>query len=60
MQTGSASGMILFEKYIEDLVRKGKVSAHDAKTFLGKDGDATVAGSGGGTKAGSGGTTKVG
>ncbi|MNS85341.1 Twitching mobility protein [compost metagenome] len=35
MQTGSSSGMILFEKYIEDLVRKGKVSAADAKTFLG-------------------------
>lgn len=35
MQTGSAHGMILFEKYIEDLVKKGKVSATDAKTFLG-------------------------
>jgi twitching motility protein PilT len=43
MQTGSASGMILFEKYIEDLVKKGKVSAHDAKTFLGKDSDMTAA-----------------
>lgn len=51
MQTGSSSGMILFEKYIEDLVRKGKVSAHDAKTFLGKEGDTTVA-SPGGTKVG--------
>jgi len=50
MQTGSSSGMILFEKYIEDLVRKGKVSAHDAKTFLGKEGDTTIAGPGGGTK----------
>lgn len=37
MQTSSSSGMILFEKYIEDLVRKGKVSAADAKTFLGKE-----------------------
>lgn len=37
MQTSSSSGMILFEKYIEDLVRKGKVSASDAKTFLGKE-----------------------
>ncbi len=36
MQTGSASGMILFEKYIDDLVKKGKVSPNDAKTFLGK------------------------
>lgn len=35
MQTGAAHGMVLFEKYIEDLVRKGKVSAADAKTFLG-------------------------
>lgn len=37
MQTGSRSGMILFEKYIEDLVKKGKVSTADAKMFLGKD-----------------------
>ncbi len=43
MQTGSSSGMILFEKYIEELVKKGKVSAHDAKTFLGKESDTTVA-----------------
>mgnify|MGYP006257633963 CR=1 FL=1 len=44
MQTGSSQGMILFEKYIEDLVRKGKVSAADAKTFLGQagGGDTTV------------------
>jgi twitching motility protein PilT len=52
MQTGSSSGMILFEKYIEDLVRKGKVSASDAKTFLGKDTDTTMIGSGGNTKVG--------
>ncbi len=38
MQTGAAHGMILFEKYIEDLVKKGKVSATDAKTFLGSAG----------------------
>lgn len=37
MQTGSSNGMILFEKYLEELVKKGKVSATDAKTFLGKD-----------------------
>lgn len=49
MQTGSSAGMILFEKYIEDLVRKGKVSANDAKTFLGKDSDTSIA-SHGGTK----------
>jgi twitching motility protein PilT len=46
MQTGSASGMILFEKYIDELVKKGKVSAHDAKTFLGKDTETTIAGQG--------------
>ena len=38
MQTGAAHGMILFEKYIEELVKKGKVSANDAKTFLGSAG----------------------
>jgi twitching motility protein PilT len=55
MQTGSSQGMILFEKYIEDLVRKGKVSAADAKTFLGQSSAdtavQTMAG-GGKTKAG--------
>jgi twitching motility protein PilT len=35
MQTGSAHGMILFEKYIDDLVKKGKVSQADARSFLG-------------------------
>jgi twitching motility protein PilT len=54
IQTGSSSGMVLFEKYIEDLVRKGKVSVADAKTFLGQagGGDTTVQGTvAGGTKA---------
>ncbi len=37
MQTGAASGMILFEKYIDDLVKKGKVAPNDAKTFLGRN-----------------------
>jgi twitching motility protein PilT len=37
IQTGSSSGMVLFEKYLEDLVKKGMVSAADAKTFLGKE-----------------------
>lgn len=49
MQTAQNQGMILFEKYIEDLVRKGKVSSQDAKTFLGQGSEtiiqqATVAG----------------
>ncbi|QDK47237.1 type IV pilus twitching motility protein PilT [Bdellovibrio sp. HCB185ZH] len=52
MQTGSSQGMILFEKYIEDLVRKGKVSAADAKTFLGQSsGGDTAIQAGPGTKA---------
>jgi twitching motility protein PilT len=41
MQTGTASGMILFEKYIDDLVKTGKISAADARTFLGKDTEVT-------------------
>jgi twitching motility protein PilT len=42
IQTGSSQGMILFEKYIEDLVKKGKVSASDAKTFLGTGAETTT------------------
>lgn len=53
MQTGAAQGMILFEKYIDDLVKKGKVSSQDAKTFLGTSTEnSTVAGTGMGTVAG--------
>lgn len=37
MQTGGAQGMVLYEKYVEDLVKKGLVSAADARIFLGKD-----------------------
>jgi twitching motility protein PilT len=36
IQTGSRYGMVLFEKYLEDLVKKGQVNPKDAKTFLGK------------------------
>jgi len=39
IQTSSRQGMVSFEKYIEDLVKKGKVSPADAKTFLAKDTD---------------------
>lgn len=39
---GSGTGMVLFEKYIDDLVRKGKVSVNDARSFLGKDTDTMV------------------
>lgn len=52
MQTGHASGMVLFEKYIDDLVKTGKVSAADARTFLGKDTDVTSASKNAMTKAG--------
>ena len=37
MQTSAAQGMVLYEKYLDDLVKKGLVTAADAKTFLGKD-----------------------
>lgn len=43
MQTGQSSGMILFEKYVDDLVKTGKVSAADARSFLGKDTEVTMA-----------------
>ncbi len=41
IQTGSKSGMILFEKYIDDLVKKGKVSKTDAMSFLGGEENTT-------------------
>lgn len=41
LQTGTSLGMITFEKYIEDLVKKGKVSSADAKTFLGKENESS-------------------
>lgn len=43
IQTGSSAGMVSFEKYVDDLVRKGKVASNDAKLFLGKDTDSTTA-----------------
>ncbi len=54
MQTSTSSGMVLFEKYIEDLVKKGKVSPADAKSFLGKESEAKdpTKATGMGTKAG--------
>lgn len=61
MQTGQNQGMILFEKYIEDLVRKGKVSQADAKTFLGHgSGETSVTAQGGSLASNMGGKTKVG
>ena len=38
MQTGKGQGMMRFENYIEDLVRKGQISKQDAQMFLGKTG----------------------
>lgn len=37
IQTGAAHGMVLYEKYVDDLVKKGLVTMADAKSFLGKD-----------------------
>ena len=37
IQTSAKNGMILFDKYIDDLVKKGKVSKADAASFLGGD-----------------------
>lgn len=37
IQTGHKYGMVLFEKYVEDLVKKGLVGKADAASFLGKD-----------------------
>lgn len=37
IQTGAAHGMVLYEKYVDDLVKKGLVTQADAKSFLGKD-----------------------
>lgn len=39
IQTGQKYGMVLFEKYLEDLVKKGLVLKSDAIAFLGKDDD---------------------
>lgn len=37
IQTGAQHGMVLYEKYVDDLVKKGLVTLADAKSFLGKD-----------------------
>jgi twitching motility protein PilT len=37
IQTGAQHGMVLYEKYVDDLVKKGLVTMADAKSFLGKD-----------------------
>jgi len=37
IQTGSKFGMVLFEKSVEDLLKKGLINKADANSFLGKD-----------------------
>ena len=37
IQTSAAQGMVLYDKYVDDLVKKGLITVADAKTFLGKD-----------------------
>ncbi len=39
IQTGQKFGMVLFDKYIDDLVKKGLVTKQDANSFLGKESD---------------------
>jgi len=44
IQTGQVHGMVLFEKSVEELVKKGKISKEDAISFLGKTDEALRAG----------------
>ena len=37
IQTSAAQGMVLYDKSVEEMVKKGLITAADAKTFLGKD-----------------------
>lgn len=37
MQTSAGQGMVLFEKYLDDLVKKGLILEADARSFLGKE-----------------------
>ncbi len=37
IQTGQKQGMVLFEKSVDDLLKKGLISKADANSFLGKD-----------------------
>jgi twitching motility protein PilT len=37
IQTSGGQGMVLYEKYVMDLLKKGLVTEADVKTFLGKD-----------------------
>lgn len=44
IQTGQTHGMVLFEKSVEELVKKGKISKEDAISFLGKTDEVLRAG----------------
>ncbi|MBX2988165.1 MAG: type IV pilus twitching motility protein PilT [Bdellovibrionaceae bacterium] len=57
---GQNSGMVLFEKYIDDLVRKGKISIHDARSFLGKETETIAAKTSVGSVGGGGNGSKTG
>lgn len=50
MQTSAAQGMILFEKYLDDLVKKGQITSADANSFLGKEPTAGMQSTGTGKK----------
>ena len=39
IQTGKKYGMVLFNAYVEDLLKKGKITKADAQSFLAKDAD---------------------
>lgn len=43
IQTGSKFGMMLFEKSVEELLKKGLINRADANSFLGKDTEDMVA-----------------
>jgi twitching motility protein PilT len=45
IQTGSKFGMVLFEKSVEELLKKGLINRADANSFLGKDTEEMVAAS---------------
>jgi twitching motility protein PilT len=52
IQTGQKSGMVLFEKYVDDLLKKGLIHKSDAMSFLGREPEEVVASTLGPKKAG--------
>jgi len=45
IQTSAAQGMVLFEKSLDDLVKRGQITAADANAFLGKEPPSGMSGS---------------